>query len=37
MNKDQMVNASIDGDGKRALIPFHVLNAQVWYNKYQAR
>jgi hypothetical protein len=37
MNKDQVVNASIDEDTKRALIPFHVLDAEVWYNKYQAR
>jgi ankyrin repeat protein len=36
MHKDQVVNASIDGGGvKRALIPFHVLNAEVWHNKYQ--
>jgi hypothetical protein len=33
MNKDQVVNASIDGQHiKRALIPFHVLNAKVWYD-----
>jgi hypothetical protein len=39
MHKDQVVNASIDGaEGvKRALIPFHVLNAEVWYSKYHAR
>jgi hypothetical protein len=38
MHKDQVVNASIDGEGgKRALVPFHVLNAEVWYNKYQGR
>jgi hypothetical protein len=38
MNKDQVVNASIDGEGvKRALIPFHVLSAKRWYDKYQAR
>jgi ankyrin repeat protein len=38
MSKDQVVNASIDGEGgKRALVPFHVLNAEVWYNKYQGR
>jgi hypothetical protein len=31
MHKDQVVNASIDGEGvERALIPFHVLNAMVW-------
>jgi hypothetical protein len=36
MHKDQVVNASIDGEGtKRALLPFHVLNAKVWYNKYR--
>jgi ankyrin repeat protein len=36
MHKDQVVNASIDGGGtKRALLPFHVLNAKVWYNKYR--
>jgi hypothetical protein len=34
MHKDQVVNASIDGDGvKRALIPFHVMNAKVWFKK----
>jgi ankyrin repeat protein len=32
MNKDQVVNTSIDGDTKRALIPSHVLNAKVWYD-----
>jgi hypothetical protein len=38
MNKDQVVNASIDGEEvKRALIPFHVLNAEMWQDKYQAR
>jgi hypothetical protein len=31
MHKDQVVNASIDGEGtKRALLPFHVLNAEMW-------
>jgi hypothetical protein len=34
MHKDQVVNASIDGKGvKRALIPFHVLNAGVWHDQ----
>jgi hypothetical protein len=34
MKKDQVVNASIDGtERKRALIPFHVLNAKHWYNR----
>jgi hypothetical protein len=36
MHKDQVVNASIDGDTKRALIPFHVLNAKVWNLKYDS-
>jgi hypothetical protein len=37
MNADQVVNASIDGEGiKRALIPFHVLNAKRWFRKYVA-
>jgi ankyrin repeat protein len=37
MHKDQVVNASIDGEGvKRALLPFHAVNAGVWYNKYRA-
>jgi hypothetical protein len=32
MSKDQVVNASIDGDTvKRALIPGHLLNANHWY------
>jgi hypothetical protein len=36
MDKDQVVNASIDGEAvKRALIPFHVLNAEVWFYEYQ--
>jgi hypothetical protein len=31
-----VVNASIDGEGvKRALIPFRVLNAEVWYKQLQ--
>jgi hypothetical protein len=34
MKKDQVVNASIDGtERKRALIPFHVLNAKHWYDQ----
>jgi hypothetical protein len=39
MNKDQVVNASIDGAAaeeegiKRALIPFNVLNANMWRDK----
>jgi hypothetical protein len=38
MHKDQVVNASIDGEVvKRALLPFHVLNAEVWYHKYRSR
>jgi hypothetical protein len=38
MNKDQVVNASIDGEAiKRALIPSHVLNAAMWHDKYQSR
>jgi hypothetical protein len=33
MHKDQVVNASIDGEGvKRALLPFHVLNAEGWFD-----
>jgi hypothetical protein len=32
MSKDQVVNASIDGDTvKRALIPGHLLNANHWF------
>jgi hypothetical protein len=36
MNKDQVVNTSIDGaEGiKRALLPFQVLNAAMWHDKY---
>jgi hypothetical protein len=35
MNKDQVVNTSIDGEAvKRALIPGHLLNANHWFNKY---
>jgi hypothetical protein len=38
MHKDQVVNASIDGEGvKRALLPFQLLNAKHWFDKYQAR
>jgi hypothetical protein len=38
MHKDQVVNASITGEGtKRALLPYQVLNAGVWYSKYRAR
>jgi hypothetical protein len=38
MNKDQVVNASIDGEAvKRALIPFDVLNAEVWFIKHRAQ
>jgi ankyrin repeat protein len=34
MNKDQVVNTSIDGDIKRrALLPFHLVSAEVWYKK----
>jgi hypothetical protein len=42
MNKDQVVNASIDGGNgeegsvKRALIPGHVLSADRWFGKYTA-
>jgi hypothetical protein len=36
MSKDQVVNASIDGEGvRRALIPGHLLNANHWFNKYK--
>jgi hypothetical protein len=35
MSKDQVVNTSIDGEAvKRALIPGHLLNAKLWFNKY---
>jgi hypothetical protein len=35
MSKDQVVNTSIDGEAiKRALIPGHLLNAEVWFDKY---
>jgi hypothetical protein len=38
MNADQVVNASIDGEEpgciKRALIPFHVLSAKLWFRKH---
>jgi hypothetical protein len=38
MRKDQVVNASIDGEEvKRALIPGHLLNANHWFNKYKNR
>jgi hypothetical protein len=39
MSKDQVVNASIDGEEgvKRALIPGHLLNANHWFDKYQDR
>jgi hypothetical protein len=39
MSKDQVVNASIDGEEgvKRALIPGHLLNANHWFNKYADR
>jgi hypothetical protein len=39
MNKDQVVNTSIDGEEsvKRALIPGHLLNANHWFDKYQDR
>jgi hypothetical protein len=38
MNKDQVVNTSIDGEAvkRRALIPGHLLNANHWFNKYTA-
>jgi predicted nucleic acid-binding Zn finger protein len=35
MHKDQVVNASIDGGVKRALIPFHVLNAKGWFDSHR--
>jgi hypothetical protein len=39
MNKDQVVNASIDGETavKRALIPSHLLKANHWFKKYYSR
>jgi hypothetical protein len=39
MSKDQVVNASIDGEEgvKRALIPGHLLIANHWFDKYQDR
>jgi hypothetical protein len=39
MSKDQVVNASIDGDEgvRRALIPGHLLNANHWFDKYKSR
>jgi hypothetical protein len=39
MSKDQVVNASIDGEEgvKRALIPGHLLNANQWFDKYKSR
>jgi hypothetical protein len=45
MNKDQVVNASIDGEEegeeeggvRRALIPGHLLNATHWFDKYKSR
>jgi hypothetical protein len=39
MCKDQVVNASIDGedDVRRALIPGHLLNANHWFDKYKSR
>jgi hypothetical protein len=33
MDKDQVVNASIDGDTKRALIPFQLQNAKLWFER----
>jgi hypothetical protein len=37
MNKDQVVNASIDGEEeggvRRALIPGHLLSANHWFDK----
>jgi hypothetical protein len=37
MSNDQVVNASIDGEGgvRRSLIPGHLLNANHWFNKYK--
>jgi hypothetical protein len=39
MNKDQVVNASIDGEEgvRRALIPGHLLNAEHWFDKFKNR
>jgi hypothetical protein len=38
MSKNQVVNASIDGEAvRRALIPGHLLNANHWFDKYQDR
>jgi ankyrin repeat protein len=38
MSKDQVVNASIDGEAvRRALIPGHLLNANHWFDKYKSR
>jgi ankyrin repeat protein len=38
MTKDQVVNASIDGEAvRRALIPGHLLNANHWFDKYTNR
>jgi hypothetical protein len=37
MSKNQVVNVSIDADSERALIPFHVLNAEGWYKMYKTR
>jgi hypothetical protein len=35
MSNDQVVNTSIDGEAvKRALIPGHLLNANLWFHKY---
>jgi hypothetical protein len=33
MSKDQGVNVGIAGGTKRALIPFHALNAKHWYDR----
>jgi hypothetical protein len=37
MNKDQVVNMSIDGGVRRALIPGHLLNASHWFDKYTSQ
>jgi hypothetical protein len=38
MSKNQVVNASIDGEAvRRALIPGHLLNANHWFHKYKNR
>jgi hypothetical protein len=39
MSKDQVVNASIDGEKgvERALIPGHLINANHWFDKYEDR